>query len=187
MVHGLNDTGKVFNAMSAYFQKKDFQPHTLDLRPNSGTADLKELAKQVKEYIDLNFSPQEKIKLIGFSMGGLVTRYYLQRLNGIQKTEKYVSISAPNNGSNWAYFLPFKGIKQMRPNSSFLQDLNQDVKEQLQQIPCLTFWTPIDTMIVPAKSSLMGVGQEISIALQIHKLMLKDRKVLQNISNFFYN
>ena len=185
MVHGLNDTGKVFDTMSSYLQKQNFQTHTLDLKPNFGIADLRELANQVQEYIEQNFHQQEKINLIGFSMGGLVTRYYLQRLKGIQKTEKYVSISAPNQGSNWAYFLPFKGIKQMRPHSDFLRDLNKDVKKQLQQVPCLTFWTPVDTMIVPAKSSLLGVGKEISIPLQIHKRMLKDQRVLQNINAFF--
>lgn len=185
MIHGLNDTGKVFNTMVNYLQQQNFPTHTLDLKPNSGTADLRELAQQVRAYIENNFPPEEKINLIGFSMGGLITRYYLQRLNGITKTNKYVSISAPNYGSNWAYLLPFTGIKQMRPHSHFLQDLNTDVKQQLNTIPCLTIWTPVDTMIIPAHSSLMGVGKEISIPLQIHKFMLRDQRVLQNISQFF--
>lgn len=184
MVHGINDTGKIFEPMSIYFQKRGYQTHTIDLKPNSGTADLQELAQQVKQYIDKNFTLDEKIILVGFSMGGLVTRYYLQRLNGIKKVDKYVSISAPNNGSILAYLLPFKGIQQMRPDSNFLQDLNQDVKEKLNSLKSLIFWTPIDTMIIPADSSLMGIGKEISIPLQIHKWMSRDRRVMEQIYDF---
>ena len=184
MVHGLNDTGKIFNTMSIYFQKQGYQTHTIDLKPNGGTGDLQELAGQVKQYVDKNFPPEEKIILVGFSMGGLVTRYYLQRLNGREKVNKYVSISAPNNGSILAYFLPFKGIQQMRPHSNFLQDLNKDVQEQLSSLDSIVFWTPLDTMIVPAKSSLMGIGKEISIPIQIHKWMSRDKRVLEQINDF---
>ena len=117
-------------------------------------------------------------------MGGLVTRYYLQRLGGIDRVEKYISLSAPNHGSILAYLLPFTGIQQMRPDSQFLQDLNSDVTTQLSQIQCLTFLTPVDTMIIPAQSSLMGVGKTVSIPLQIHKWMSKDDRVLASISEF---
>ena len=184
MIHGINDTGNIFNPMSIYLQKAGYKTHAIDLKPNYGIADLRELAQQVKQYIDDNFSVPEKIILIGFSMGGLITRYYLQRLNGIQKVDKYISISAPNKGSLWAYLLPFKGIQQMRPNSNFLQDLNQDVQQKLNLVPSLFLWTPVDTMIIPAQSSLIGAGKEISIPLQIHKWMSRDKRVLAHILDF---
>ena len=184
MIHGINDTGNIFNPMSIYLQKAGYKTHAIDLKPNYGIADLRELAQQVKQYIDDNFSVPEKIILIGFSMGGLITRYYLQRLNGVEKVDKYISISAPNNGSILAYFLPFKGIQQMRPDSDFLQNLNQDVQKQLSSLKSIVFWTPLDTMIFPAKSSLMGIGKEISIPIQIHKWMPRDKRVLEQIYDF---
>ncbi len=186
MIHGLNDTAQKFAIMSTYLRKRGYQTHAIDLKPNFGIADLKILALQVKTYIDKNFLPEEKIILIGFSMGGLVTRYYLQRLEGINKVDKYISISAPNNGSALAYLLPlpFKGIEQMRPYSSFLEDLNTDVQQQLNQIESLVMWTPFDTMIIPADSSLMGVGEEVCIPIQIHRWMSSDEKVLQKIIQF---
>ncbi|WP_373481232.1 esterase/lipase family protein [Geminocystis sp.] len=184
MVHGITDTGKVFEIMTSYFQKKGYKTYTIDLIPNLGTADLRDLAQQVKEYIDNQFTTEEKIILLGFSMGGLVTRYYLQRLNGTEKVEKYINISAPNNGTNLAYFLPLKGIKQMCPDSDFLRDLNTDVKESLNKIKCLIIWTPFDMMIIPANSSLLGIGIEVSFPVLTHKWMLRDEKVFREIDQF---
>lgn len=184
MIHGITDTGKVFKTMTSYLQKKGYQTYTIDLIPNIGTGDIRNLAQQVKQYIDSQFSPEEKIILIGFSMGGLVTRYYLQRLNGIEKVDQYINISAPNNGTILAYTLPLKGILQMRPNSEFLRDLNIDVKERLGKIKCLIIWTPFDAMILPANSSLLGIGKEVSFPVLIHKLMLEDKNVLEEINHF---
>ncbi|BAQ63651.1 lipase [Geminocystis sp. NIES-3709] len=184
MVHGITDTGNVFNSMKSYFQDKGYTIYTIDLIPNFGTADLRDLAQQVKLYIDSKFNSEEKIILLGFSMGGLVTRYYLQRLNGLEKVDQYISISAPNNGTNLAYFVPLKGILQMRPYSKFLQDLNQDVKETLGKIKCLTLWTPFDTMIIPAKSSLLNLGKEVRVPVLIHKWMLSDNRVFLKIDSF---
>ncbi|NCO76587.1 MAG: alpha/beta fold hydrolase [Cyanobacteria bacterium] len=184
MIHGITDTGKVFETMTSYFQKKGYKTYTIDLIPNLGTADLRDLAQQVKEYIDNQFTPEEKIILLGFSMGGLVTRYYLQRLNGTEKVEQYINISAPNNGTNLAYFLPLKGIKQMRPDSDFLRDLNTDIKESLNKIKCLIIWTPFDMMIIPANSSLLGIGIEVSFPVLTHKWMLGDEKVFREIDQF---
>lgn len=184
MVHGITDTGKVFKTMTSYLEKKGYKTYTIDLIPNIGTGDLRDLAQQVKEYIDEKFPPEEKIILLSFSMGGLVTRYYLQRLNGIEKVEQYISISAPNNGTNLGYTLPLKGILQMRPHSGFLRDLNRDVQATLGKIQCLIIWTPFDTMIIPANSSLLGIGKEVSVPILVHKWMLKDERVFAEINNF---
>ncbi|MGI0480141.1 esterase/lipase family protein [Geminocystis sp. CENA526] len=184
MVHGITDTGNIFNDMASYFEKKGYKIYTIDLIPNLGTADLRDLAQQLKTYIDTQFLPQEKIILLGFSMGGLVTRYYLQRLNGLERIDRYISISAPNNGTNLAYTLPLEGIMQMRPNSEFLQDLNKDIKETLGQIKSLILWTPFDAMIIPANSSLLSIGKEVNIPVLFHKWMLFDQRVYDEIDSF---
>lgn len=184
MVHGITDTGDRFQSMSKVLKEHGFQTYTIDLIPNIGTADLRDLAKQVQSYIKNEFKTEEKIILIGFSMGGLVTRYYLQRLNGIKKVDKYITISAPNHGTYTAYLLPLKGVKQMRPHSDFLQDLNQDVSEVLNNVETLCLWTPFDLMIRPANSSLLGIGKEVSFPVLIHRWMLDDNRVLQEVVDF---
>jgi triacylglycerol lipase len=174
LIHGLYDTTIVFNRMSAILKDLGWTVHSIDLIPNNGSHLLEKLAMQVGNYIDTVFPPEQPIDLIGFSMGGIVTRYYLQRLGGINRVKRYINISAPNNGTLTAYALPLPGIIQMRPNSPFLKDLNDDRIHLLEKINSTTIWTPCDVMIVPAKSSKMSVGKEVQLPVLFHAWMLND-------------
>lgn len=178
LVHGITDTYNVFGRMCAYLTAWGWSVHTLNLSPNDGSENLENLAQQIANYINHVFPGNKCIDLLGFSMGGLVTRYYLQRLGGIEKVQRYISISAPNHGTVMAYLLPFSGVSQMRPNSQFLHELNQDYIASLSQIKCTTIWTPLDLMIVPASSSNILVGKQIRVPVLLHAWMLKDPRVL---------
>lgn len=182
LVHGLYDTVAKFKELSAYLDQLGWSVHSINLKPNDGSASLNELAKQVADYVDRTFESGQIIDLLGFSMGGLVTRYYLQRLGGVERVKRYITISAPNNGTLTAYSLSLKGITQMRMNSTFLQDLNQDHDQYLSQIQVTNLWTPYDLMILPANSSKMGIGREISVPVAVHAWMPSDRRVLKIVA-----
>jgi triacylglycerol lipase len=181
LVHGITDTGRVFNKMSSYLTNFGWEVHTVDLIPNDGSVCLTILAQQIKDYISHNFISQQNIDLIGFSMGGLVTRYYVQRLGGINKVQRFISISAPNNGTLMAYFLATTGITQMRPNSEFIRDLNQDAKDLLTKLNFAVISTPFDLMIVPPSSSKMSIGKEIELPVLTHRWMKTDQRVFQQV------
>jgi triacylglycerol lipase len=183
LVHGLYDTVAKFKELSTYLDQLGWSVHTLNLKPNDGSAPLNDLAEQVADYVDQTFESGQMIDLLGFSMGGLVTRYYLQRLGGVERVKRYITISAPNNGTFTAYFLLFKGIVQMRMNSIFLEDLNQDHDQYLSQLQVTNLWTPYDLMILPAHSSKMGIGREISVPVAVHAWMPSDRRVMKLIAS----
>jgi triacylglycerol lipase len=83
LVHGINDTGQVFQTMATYLRKRGWSVYTLDLIPNNGDFGLEKLAQQVADYIADSFAPEQPLDLVGFSMGGIISRYYVQRLGGI--------------------------------------------------------------------------------------------------------
>jgi triacylglycerol lipase len=183
LVHGLYDTVAKFKELSAYLNQLGWSVHSINLKPNDGSALLNDLAKQVADYVDQTFESGQMIDLLGFSMGGLVTRYYLQRLGGVERVKRYITIAAPNNGTLTAYSLPLKGIVQMRMNSLFLDDLNQDHDQYLSQLQVTNLWTPYDLMILPAHSSKMGIGREISVPVAVHAWMPSDRRVMKLIAS----
>jgi triacylglycerol lipase len=183
LIHGLNDTRSVFGRMSNYLSELGWDVHSINLTPNNGAATLERLAHQVSYYIEQNFSRQQPIDLLGFSMGGIITRYYLQRLGGVERVERYISISAPNNGTVTAYGLPLPGILQMQPNSSFLEDLNRDVRETLSRLKITIMWTPFDLMILPAHSSQLPLGKELRLPVVLHPWMLKDSRTLAAVAS----
>lgn len=183
LIHGLNDTTRVFKRMSGYLTDLGWDVHSINLTPNNGTAPLERLATQVGSYIERTFSREQPIDLLGFSMGGIVTRYYLQRLGGVERVERYISISAPNRGTFTAYGLPLPGIVQMRPQSSFLEQLNRDAVETLSKLKITVLWTPFDLMILPAHSSQLPLGKELRLPVPLHPWMLNDNRTLAAVAS----
>lgn len=182
LVHGINDTGAVFNKMASYLREQGLSVHTVDLVPNNGAEVLDKLAQQVANYISTTFEAKQPFDLVGFSMGGLVSRYYIQRLGGINKVQRFITISSPHKGTIIAYGTWLAGAVQMRPNSDFINDLNADFK-MLKQLNFTSIWTPYDLMILPATSSRLGIGKEVTIPVILHPLMLTDTRTLTIVAD----
>lgn len=178
LVHGINDTVSKFKTLQSYLTDHGWSVHALNLTPNDGSAPLEVLAQQVADYVSDRFPPEQPIDLLGFSMGGVVTRYYLQRLGGHQKVQRYISISAPNRGTWLGFSLPLPGVRQMSPGSQFLVDLNRDHHQVLATLKVTIIWTPFDLMILPAISSQLGLGKEIVLPVPVHSWMVSDRRTL---------
>ncbi len=184
LVHGLMDTSHKMRKIASHLRRLGWQVDDIDLTPNNGDARLEVLAQQVAnkiEQISLGSSHSaQPIDLIGFSMGGLVSRYYVQRLGGIERVQRLITIASPHHGTLSAYFSLRPGCVQMRPNSDLIVGLGRDV-DSLNQLNFTSLWTPFDLMILPATSSQLGIGTEISIPVIAHPLMVFDRRCLDAI------
>ena len=173
LIHGIWDTKTIFNTMSAHLTQLGWCVHSLNLTPNDGSLGLDSLAKQLADYISETFDPEQAIDIVGYSMGGIVSRYYVQRLGGINRVQRFITISSPHSGTLTAYSLPLPGYLDMRPNSGLLRDLYQDVT-LLKRINFTSMWTPFDVMIVPSNSSQMPVGKEVKVNVLLHRQMVTD-------------
>jgi triacylglycerol lipase len=181
LVHGIMRTSAVFRKMSAYLTKRGWSVYSLNLIPPNATIGLDQLATQVADYVHKKFAPEQPLDLVGLSMGGLVARYYVQRLGGINKVQRLITISAPNQGTRMAYLSARPGCIQMRPGSAFLKNLNQD-SHMLKRLNFTSLWTPLDCVIIPAKSSQMPVGKEVKIPVMTHYLMVRDNRTIQTVA-----
>lgn len=181
LVHGITDTETVFNPMAVYLRQLGWTVYTLNLVPNNGEAPLNVLAQQVADYVCATITPEQPFDLVGFSMGGIVSRYDVQKLGGISRVQRFVTISSPHHGTVVAYASQHPGCVQMRPNSLFLQDLNRDV-QMLEQLNFTSIWTPYDLMIIPTHSSKMPVGKELTIPVALHSWMLKDFRSIEAVA-----
>ncbi|MDQ3621985.1 MAG: alpha/beta fold hydrolase [Verrucomicrobiota bacterium] len=171
LIHGIHDSAASMKTLSRWLEQEGREVHTLSLQPNDGTLPLPDLARQIRAFVRETFPAGAKIDLVGFSMGGVVSRYYLQRLGGARRVDRFVSISAPNHGS-WLAFLSNKpGCVQMRPRSAFLRDLNAGTAP-LARVRLTNLWSPLDLTIVPATSSRMSFGKEVRKWVVAHPLMI---------------
>ena len=178
LVHGLKDNARKMEPMARYLRYQGWDARTITVSPSWGQKGLEELAGQVAKYIDAHYPKDQKIDLVGFSMGGLVSRYYLQRLGGLDRVQRFVSISAPNRGSILAWLIPNAGCRQMRPGSAFLRDLDSDA-DSLKKIEFTSFWTPFDLTIIPAHSSVMPQARNHRTLVLMHPLMVWQKSCMK--------
>ena len=173
LIHGIFDTIAIFRVMSKHLRQKGWEVHSFNLCPNYGLSGIECLAEQIVEYADQNFAPNQPFDLVGFSMGGIVSRYYVQKLGGIERVQRLITISSPHNGTMTANFYPTKAAAQMRTNSPLLLDLNNNIG-MLDRLNFTSIWTRFDLMIVPANSSHLNWGEEIILDVRLHAWMVKD-------------
>lgn len=64
--------------------------------------DARDSAGEFTEYIDTNTAQNEKVNIVGHSLGGLVGRAYLENQSG-GKASKFLSVGSPNQGSVLTY------------------------------------------------------------------------------------
>jgi triacylglycerol lipase len=181
LVHGIFRKSGIFRKMSAYLTERGWSVSTLNLAPNWGNTGIDELALQIADFADKTFLPDRPIDIVGLSMGGLVTRYYLQRLGGINRVQRFIAISSPHRGTWTACTLWGKGCVQMRPGSAFLEDLNRD-SDVLKKLNFTSIWTPWDFIIVPASSSHIPAAKEVKLSVFSHAMMVRDSSSLKAVA-----
>ncbi len=167
--------------LAHYLRREGWEVHTLNLKPNWGQKGLEPLAAQIDAYAREQFGTR-RFDLVGFSMGGLVSRYYVQRLGGLDRVDHLVTLSAPHNGSMLANLIPNQGCREMRPGSPFLRDLASDA-DKLDAVKFTSFYTPFDLVIVPPRSSEMPQARNVRMMVMAHPFMVLDRRCLRAVAD----
>ena len=183
-MHGIWDSSTRLEPLRAGLAARGIaSAQPIDLCPNDGRAPIPLLASQVAHAVDNALSSDGLVDLVGFSMGALVSRWYIQRGGGRARVRRFISISGPHHGTLNAFALPLAGVRQMRPGSELLRDLESD-PDPWGPVEVHTVWTPYDLMILPAKSSqLPGARSDQRVPVAMHRFMLSDPRVLDHVAN----
>jgi triacylglycerol lipase len=176
IVHGIDGSARDMSRLARALRATGREVFTPSLTPNDGSASLEDLSAQLATFLDTHL-PERTFDLIGYSMGGVVTRHYLQCRNGHTRVRRYISLSAPQNGTLTAYFRSSPGALQMRPGSDFLTRLNQDTSA-LQKVPTTSFWAPTDLIILPPSSAhLPGATNITKLGLGHFSFIMEKRRI----------
>ncbi len=182
LVHGIADSAASMQMLRARLARDGREALAINLKPGDGRISLEVLSVQLRDYVGTHFSARERIDLVGFSMGGLVCRYYIQMLGGSSRVDRLVTISTPNHGTLLAWLSRRTACKEMHPGSGFLRKLNEDCST-LSNLNVTSFWTPLDLVIIPAESSRLPIGINKPIPVLAHPLMILQRRPLEEVAN----
>ena len=180
LVHGFLENGQTFKMLKKRLESRGVRCFVPRLRPSDGRGGLENLAVRLKQDIEVEFGTEMPISIVAFSMGGLVSRVYLQNLGGAKRCENLITISSPHQGTNAAWAYPTKGAEQMRPGSQFLVDL-RGTEDQLGKMPVVSYRTPMDLVILPPTRSIWERADNLEFPVLMHPLMMTDAKVLDDI------
>jgi triacylglycerol lipase len=184
-VHGIWDSSARIEPMARGLGARGIRAvQCFDLEPADGRATIPELARQVQREVDalLERHACRQVDLVGFSMGALASRYYVQRCGGRERVRRFVSISGPHAGTWIAYALPFAGVRQMRPGSALLRDLDAD-PDPWGEVEVHCIYTELDLMIRPPGSSVLrGAHATHCLRVPLHRWMIRDPGVLDLVA-----
>ena len=122
------------------------------------------------------------VDVVGFSMGALVARWFIQRGGGKEHVRRFVSISGPHAGTSIAYAGTSPGAKDMRPDSALLKELAADV-DPFGNVEVHCVYTPYDLLILPARSSILVGAQSVKkFSVPTHRRMISDDEVLDYVA-----
>ncbi len=184
LVHGLWNTPRLFSRLLATLNQPDhlvlapYLPHQL------GRKSIRYLAKELDSQINEKFGFSLPIDILGFSMGGLISRVWLQEMGGFKRTRRFFSIGSPHQGTLTAQIAPafiFAGIAEMKLGSLLIESLNKNPLD-LSNIDCRSYFTFWDLMVFPGNRAVLPYGTCVSVPVLTHKDLIKHSRSLSLIS-----
>ncbi|KAB2664450.1 MAG: alpha/beta fold hydrolase [Verrucomicrobia bacterium] len=180
LVHGIHSDSRDMTRMAHALRREGWEVYAPNLAPADGRVGLDRLASQLAVYTERTLAGR-RFDLVGFSMGGLVGRYYLQRLGGMERVDRFVTIASPHHGTVMANLNCGAGGRQMRRGSDFLRDLERDA-ERLCGVQFTSFYTPLDLIIIPAGSSEMPEASNIRICAATHPSLILEKRCIRAVA-----
>jgi triacylglycerol lipase len=175
LVHGLFDTPKVFESLLRHLAGRRDRLLLPALPLRFGIAPIQTSAERLAGHIESAFGANEPIDILGFSMGGVIARTWIQQMGGHARTRRFLSLGSPQQGTLTAQpwpRLPLAGIADLKLGSALLSQLNADLNP-LQTIECCSYGTAMDLMVVPGWHGVLPIGPRRMLPVWSHQQLLR--------------
>ena len=185
LVHGLWDTPHLFDRLKLQLGDRR-SPLLIPYLPSGhGAVPILQLAERLGSHIEAAFGPHTQIDLLGFSMGGVIGRSWIQLQGGHLRTRRLISVGSPQQGTLTAQPWPswlLAGIADMKWGSPLLRQLNMDL-EGLDQVECCSFYCAADLMVLPGWRAVLPLGPRQQLPVRTHKQLMQHPAALEPLVN----
>ena len=184
LVHGLLDTSAVFDALQRELGGRRDPLLIPDLPMRLGRTSVEEGAERLGRAIEAAFGREQPLDVLGFSMGGVIARYWIQRLGGYRRTRRFLSVGSPQQGTLTAQPWPgwlFGGIADLKWGSTLLQMLNGDL-DPLRRIECHSYYSPLDLVVLPGWRAVLPVGAVSMLPVPTHPQLMRDPAAIKPLA-----
>ncbi|MCQ4082591.1 alpha/beta fold hydrolase [Streptomyces sp. RB6PN25] len=167
LLHGFVDNRSVFAVLRRSLRRSGWE-HVQAINYSPLTSDIRRAAEMLGRHVEqvCEQSGHRRLDIVGHSLGGLIARYYVQRLGGDARVRTVVTLAAPHSGTRAVPLASTHPIvRQMRPNSELIAEL------ALPAPGCSTrfvaFWSGVDQLMVPVESARLEHSDLISQNIEV--------------------
>jgi triacylglycerol lipase len=168
LLHGILDNRSVFTLFRRSLRRRGFRvAHAVNYSLLTG--DVRAAAHELHEHVERlrERTGAEKVHIVGHSLGGVIARYYVQRMGGSDAVDTLVTLGSPHAGTLAAYLLPTPLARQLRPGSDVVAELARPAPGCSTRF--LVVWSRMDQMVVPQRN-----GRLRHPDLEVDELEIRD-------------
>ncbi|MEU0302827.1 alpha/beta fold hydrolase [Streptomyces sp. NPDC006175] len=153
LLHGFIDNRSVFVLLRRSLARHGWH-HLESLNYSPLTCDIRTAAELLDRHVEeiCARTGHREIDIVGHSLGGLIARYYVQRLGGDRRVRTLVTLGTPHNGTAAA---PLAGahpiVRQMRGGSDLIEELRRPAPGCRTRF--ISFWSELDRVMLPVETA----------------------------------
>jgi pimeloyl-ACP methyl ester carboxylesterase len=152
LVHGMVDNRSIFTFLRRALRRAGFG-RVSTLNYSVFTSDVRTAAHQLGERVEAlcRETGYDHVHVVGHSMGGVIARYYVQRLGGDARVHTVVTMGSPHGGTQVARLLPIHLARQLRPGSDIVAELHEPAPDCRTRF--VAIWSDLDQVVLPLHSA----------------------------------
>ncbi|MFJ6849452.1 esterase/lipase family protein [Streptomyces sp. NPDC091271] len=153
LLHGFIDNRSVFVLLRRSLARHGWH-HLESLNYSPLTCDIRTAAELLDRHVEeiCARTGHREIDIVGHSLGGLIARYYVQRLGGDRRVRTLVTLGTPHSGTAAA---PLAGahpiVRQMRSGSDLIEELRRPAPGCRTRF--ISFWSELDRVMLPVETA----------------------------------
>ncbi|MFJ4838446.1 esterase/lipase family protein [Streptomyces sp. NPDC088746] len=153
LLHGFIDNRSVFVLLRRSLARHGWH-HLESLNYSPLTCDIRTAAELLDRHVEeiCARTGHREIDIVGHSLGGLIARYYVQRLGGDRRVRTLVTLGTPHSGTAAA---PLAGahpiVRQMRGGSDLIEELRRPAPGCRTRF--ISFWSELDRVMLPVETA----------------------------------
>jgi triacylglycerol lipase len=148
LVHGMVDNRAIFTVLKRRLRRRGFG-RVVTINYSPVTNDIRQAARDLAAEVEALVAQTgyERIHVVGHSLGGLIARYYVQRLGGDERIHTLVTLGSPHAGTLTARLIPVHLCRQLRPGSDLYAELAEPAERCRTRF--VAYWSDLDQLIIP--------------------------------------